>query len=82
MKRKVVVTKKNTVLTLISDFDVFLDTFEKGGDVLQFAADGKTHIVGQDWFASKLADASIPSTMVEIQHQHTKLPTKKQVRVT
>ncbi|GHT04593.1 hypothetical protein AGMMS49525_11120 [Bacteroidia bacterium] len=48
----------------INDFDKFLDAFDHGDDVLQYAV-GETHAVGQDWFANKVAEKSVPITVVD-----------------
>ncbi len=50
----------------INNFNEFLDAFEKGDDVLQYAVDGQTHDEGLDWFANKLAESSSPVTVVEL----------------
>jgi hypothetical protein len=49
----------------INDFNKFLEAFDNGDDVLQYAV-GETHVVGQDWFASKMAEKSAPVTVVEL----------------
>ena len=49
----------------INDFDEFLETFDKGEDVLHYASDG-VQVVGQDWFANKVAEKSVPVTVVEL----------------
>ncbi|GHT47934.1 hypothetical protein FACS189440_10110 [Bacteroidia bacterium] len=52
-------------MTQINDFNKFLEAFDNGDDVLQYAAD-EPHVVGQDWFANKVAEKSIAITVVEL----------------
>jgi hypothetical protein len=52
-------------MTKINDFNEFLEAFDNGNDIHHYT-DGETQVVGQDWFANKVAEKSVPVTVVEL----------------